>query len=355
MFRKILLSIMTIVVVFTLLPQVEAQAAGFSDVKNYKEEINFLSGKGIITGYEDGSFKPASNVTRLQAVTMILREKGITDFTAADPGFTDLKIGNHGYDKVAKAVELGIISGKTNKNGTKYFDASAPLTRGQMAKILVEGYNLQKTVSVRFKDVPESSGFKRYISILATENITTGYLDDTFRPNNKLTREHFAVFMARLLNDDFKIEKIPNPQPKPEPTPEPTPEEPYNDNVSVTEQAVLDFTNAERVKAGLKPLQFDAALQNSAKQKSADMATNNYFSHTSPTYGSPFDQMRAHGVTYRSAGENIAKGYRNAEAVVTAWMNSPGHRRNILNDSFTHIGIGYDGNGHYWTQQFIGK
>ena len=126
-------------------------------------------------------------------------------------------------------------------------------------------------------------------------------------------------------------------------------------NVSATEQAVLDLTNAERTKAGLKPLQIDAALQKSAKQKSADMAANNYFSHTSPTYGSPFDQMKQNGVTYSSAAENIAMGQRSAQDVVTAWMNSAGHRQNILTPGFTHIGIGYDANGHYWTQQFIQK
>ncbi|WP_303965348.1 CAP domain-containing protein [Sporosarcina ureae] len=126
-------------------------------------------------------------------------------------------------------------------------------------------------------------------------------------------------------------------------------------NVSATEQAVLDLTNAERTKAGLKPLQIDAALQKSAKQKSADMAANNYFSHTSPTYGSPFDQMKQNGVTYRSAAENIAMGQRSAQEVVKAWMNSAGHRQNILTPGFTHIGIGYDANGQYWTQQFIQK
>lgn len=126
-------------------------------------------------------------------------------------------------------------------------------------------------------------------------------------------------------------------------------------NVSATEQAVLDLTNAERKKAGLQPLRIDAALQKSAKQKSTDMATNHYFSHTSPTYGSPFDQMKQNGITYRSAAENIAMGQRSAQEVVTAWMNSAGHRQNILTSNFTHIGIGYDANGQYWTQQFIQK
>lgn len=126
-------------------------------------------------------------------------------------------------------------------------------------------------------------------------------------------------------------------------------------SISAVEQAVLNLTNAERQKAGLQPLQIDNNLMNSARQKSTDMATKNYFSHTSPTYGSPFDQMKANGVSYRAAAENIAMGQRSAEEVVKAWMDSPGHRQNILTASFTHIGIGYDANGNYWTQQFIQK
>ena len=213
MLKKLVLGFIAFILVFTLLPQKNTQAAGFSDVTKYKEEINYLSSEGIINGYQDGTFKPAANLTRLQAVTMILREKDITDFTAPDPGFTDLKKGNHGYEIIAKAVQLGIISGKTNENGKKYFDAGAPLTRGQMSKILVEGYKLPKTKDVQFKDVSIKNGFRDYISVLATKNITTGYLDGTFRPNNKISREHFAVFMARMLNDKFKPGNKPSPEP----------------------------------------------------------------------------------------------------------------------------------------------
>ena len=80
-----------------------------------------------------------------------------------------------------------------------------------------------------------------------------------------------------------------------------------------------------------------------------------YFSHTSPTYGSPFQMMKSFGISYRTAGENIAKGYASPEAVVNAWMNSPGHRANILNSTYTHIGVGYVPSGNYWTQMFISK
>lgn len=156
---------------------------------------------------------------------------------------------------------------------------------------------------------------------------------------------------------------VPEEKPAPVPTaPTPTPEKPAepveaapNASVSAIEKEVLDLTNAERQKAGLAPLQTDSNLMNSARQKSTDMATNRYFSHTSPTYGSPFDQMKANGVSYSAAAENIAQGQRTAAEVVKAWMESPGHRQNILTPGFTHIGIGYDANGNYWTQQFITK
>ena len=126
-------------------------------------------------------------------------------------------------------------------------------------------------------------------------------------------------------------------------------------SISNIEQQVLTLTNQERAKSGLKALATDSALMNSARQKSADMSNNNYFSHTSPTLGSPFDQMKANGIQYKAAAENIAMGQRTAAEVVKGWMESPGHRANIMNGTYTHIGIGYDANGNYWTQQFIQK
>lgn len=125
--------------------------------------------------------------------------------------------------------------------------------------------------------------------------------------------------------------------------------------LSAYEQKVVDLTNQQRVKNGLPGLKVDLALSKVAREKSLDMSTNGYFSHTSPTYGSPFDMMKKFGITYRYAGENIAMGQRTPEEVVNAWMNSEGHRKNILSPNFTHIGVGYVAQGNYWTQQFIGK
>lgn len=124
-------------------------------------------------------------------------------------------------------------------------------------------------------------------------------------------------------------------------------------SVHAYEKAVVDLVNAERAKYGLKPLTLSAELCSGARAKSLDMAQNNYFSHNSPTYGSAFDMMKQFGITYRSAGENIAKGYSTPEAVVNGWMNSEGHRKNILDSGYTTIGVGYVANGNHWTQWFI--
>lgn len=139
---------------------------------------------------------------------------------------------------------------------------------------------------------------------------------------------------------------------KPAPTPAPTNTQ---TSVSAFEKKVAELVNQERAKQGLKPLTLDTKLSDVARAKSQDMKDKNYFSHTSPTYGSPFDMMKKFGITYRAAGENIAKGQRTPEEVMNAWMNSDGHRKNILSPNFTHIGVGYVASGNIWTQMFIGK
>lgn len=121
------------------------------------------------------------------------------------------------------------------------------------------------------------------------------------------------------------------------------------------EAEVVRLVNVERAKVGLPALKNDWELARVAEHKSQDMATKKYFDHTSPTYGSPFTMLKNYGISYRSAGENIAQGQRTAVEVVNAWMNSSGHRANILNKNYTHIGVGYVSNGNYWTQMFIQK
>lgn len=133
-------------------------------------------------------------------------------------------------------------------------------------------------------------------------------------------------------------------------------------NIPTTDNTVLNYesevvrlVNEHRSANGLKALKHNWELSRVARYKSQDMRDKNYFSHTSPTYGSPFQMMKNFGISYRAAGENIAKGQATPQAVVNAWMNSSGHRANILNSSFTEIGVGYVADGRIWTQMFISK
>lgn len=118
---------------------------------------------------------------------------------------------------------------------------------------------------------------------------------------------------------------------------------------------VIQLVNNARKNNGLSPLKVDPALVKMANMKAQDMLNNNYFSHTSPTYGSPFDMMNKLGISYTAAGENIAEGQTSATKVMTDWMNSPGHRANILNKQYTYIGVGHTSNKNFWVQEFIKK
>lgn len=183
---------------------------------------------------------------------------------------------------------------------------------------------------------------------------------------NKMVEDYLKrMGMTTTVKQPTTTAPAPTPAPTPAPAPAPAPveQEPApqptttqtTSAISAYEQKVAELTNQERAKYGLKALQVDEALSKVAHEKSRDMSVNNYFSHTSPTYGSPFDMMKQFGITYNYAGENIAMGQRTPEEVVKAWMNSEGHRKNILSPNFTHIGVGYVAEGNYWTQQFIGK
>jgi len=121
---------------------------------------------------------------------------------------------------------------------------------------------------------------------------------------------------------------------------------------SSTANQVLSITNKYRAQNGLKALTLDGELCRVAQAKADDMAAKGYFSHQSPTYGSPAEMLKVFGVSYRYMGENIAKGYYDAASVMDGWMNSSGHRANILNQNFTRLGVGYNATAKTWVQIF---
>lgn len=131
---------------------------------------------------------------------------------------------------------------------------------------------------------------------------------------------------------------------------------PTQSDVKSFETEVIRLVNVQRANRGLQTLTQNWELSRVARYKSQDMLNKNYFSHTSPTYGSPFTMMENFGIYFSSAGENIAMGQRTPAEVMNAWMNSPGHRANILSPTYTQIGVGLAKNQNgspYWTQEFI--
>lgn len=153
--------------------------------------------------------------------------------------------------------------------------------------------------------------------------------------------------------------QVPAPEPPQPPAPEPEPptSQPSPSPVLTAEEAqMFELLNQERVKMGLKKLEIHEGLVKLARMKSKDMIELGYFAHQSPTYGSPFDMIRNAGIAFSYAGENLA-GAPTVSRAHTALMNSSGHRANILNPNFTHVGIGIVDGGPYgkmFTQLFIG-
>lgn len=201
------------------------------------------------------------------------------------------------------------------------------------------------------------------------ERIEEAYEKGIFSENryNKI-KEYFDEKIEKVENWEEETQEpdAEEPAPKPDTGNQTTPDketdtnqdnETSNQVISSEEKQMVNLINEARKENGLKPLIVDEKLTELARMKSKDMIDNNYFSHNSPTYGSPFDMLKNFGVSYRSAGENIA-GNQTVERAHESLMNSPGHRRNILSPDYTHIGIGIQEGGKYgsmFTQLFIKK
>ena len=188
-----------IIIFLLLLVPFQAKAeVQFKDVNSYKEEIQFLVNEGIIQGYPDGTFRPSEFVTKKQIAVMMARTLKLDLSNITNPGFKDILPSYPAYKEIAAVVNAGIMP-----KGT-YFKPGEPATRELMARAIVVGLELQGDTSIIFKDVYSTNANKAYISILADNNITTGYEDGTFKPTASLSRAHFSAFLARALNESFK-------------------------------------------------------------------------------------------------------------------------------------------------------
>lgn len=170
----------------------------FTDVSSgnvNKDEISYLVERGYINGYTDGSFKPSQALSRTHAAVLLARALKLTTSNVKNPGFSDVPTSHPYYKEIAAVVESGIMDGK----GDGTFDPQGKLTRAQMAKILVEAYDLTGTTAKKFKDVNPKQWSYEYIHTLAANGITTGYEDNTYKPGIEVSRVHFSLFLYRSI------------------------------------------------------------------------------------------------------------------------------------------------------------
>lgn len=178
-------------------------ASPFKDVGNthpFLEEITFLTTKDIISGFTPDTFKPNNIVTRAQAAIMIGRALGL-DGTQRETTFTDVGASIAASGFIDSAVKKGIITGYGNNT----YRPNEAVTRGQMAIFLSRAFALKQEADVSFTDVPSGSAAYIHVKRILNEGITIGYPNGTYKPNNKLTRSDFSAFMARALNEQFKV------------------------------------------------------------------------------------------------------------------------------------------------------
>lgn len=198
----------------------------------------------------------------------------------------------------------------------------------------------------------ESSADQNQLSVDLTGERPTGSSGSLEQPTTSASSSSAAPTSASSATTTSSAPPPPpTTTPPPAPTTQPAPPAPTTSPDASAQDRVVTLTNAARQDAGCGPLKIDARLTAAAQAHASDMASRDYFEHTSQN-GTTFDQ-RIRNAGYPSPGaENIAKGADTADEVVELWMNSPGHRANILNCDLAAIGVGLDRNGFYWVQDF---
>ena len=182
-------------------------AVQLSDIPSSAEkEIEFLLGKEIIAGYEDGTFRPGNNVTRAEAAIMLGRALKLNG-TQRDTSFSDVKASQKASGYIESAVKKGIITGYKDKT----FKPDNTINRAEMAYLLERSFELTEMSDIRFSDIPSTGNQHEAINKVATAGITEGYQDGKYHPTKAVNRQDFAVFVARALNPEFRISKVEDP------------------------------------------------------------------------------------------------------------------------------------------------
>ncbi|MCJ1908254.1 S-layer homology domain-containing protein [Planococcus ruber] len=183
----------------TLLVSPAQAATDLPKSHGFYDEMTYLVNKGVISGYEDGTIKPDKVVTRAEAAIMIGKLKNFKG-TQTSTNFKDVSKSQKASGFIAEAAKAGFISGYPD--GT--FKPYAPITRGDMSIILDRTFNIFNGVGAPFSDVSPNMKSYNAIATMVSGNITAGYSDNTFRPNQAITRGQLAAFMSRVLEPKFK-------------------------------------------------------------------------------------------------------------------------------------------------------
>ena len=285
----------------------QAAPQSFLDVsKNspYYVPINFCAAKRYISGYSDGTFRPESSITRAEMCGILNRFLSLRTIGKTTLP-SDVPSGHWASAAISAVISNGFMSGYVNNT----FKPDNALTRAELATIIANVKNLQMPENIReFSDVPKT--YWAYKSILCVSAPS----DTSPSPDSKASSLSVETEVIRLINE-------------------------------------------ARTKAGVSALKLDTVLCEIASIKAQDMVDNNYFNHKSPKWGSSGDMLKAFGVSYSCRGENIAYGAYNAAQVFSDWIDSPPHYDNLLDSEFTKAGVGYatskDGTV-FWVMELIG-
>ncbi|MGM9551819.1 MAG: S-layer homology domain-containing protein [Clostridia bacterium] len=366
--RKVLSILMAVIIILTLSSVIVVFGYDgnvlYSDVNSNHwafEAISFATEKKWFNGYSDGTFCPNNTISRAEATKVLvsLLERDVKKIS--DTSYSDVFV----TDWYAPYIEAGKDLFLNVKDGGK-FKPNTPISREETVYALVRGMKFNISVEYvdqsmleKFTDAKEiDDSIKPYFTIAMQKKLISGYSDGTVKAKDSLTRAEFATLLYRAyrISQGKGIDQIEMTNDEAKSYEESYEDYELTDSSEIAfRKAVVTLVNEIRNDYGLNQLSENPDLAKVAQMKAEDMQNNDYFDHQSPTYGSPFDMMDEFGISYISAGENIAKGQSTPQEVVDSWMNSMGHRENILDPSYDQIGIGYSADEDIWVQMFIGQ
>jgi uncharacterized protein YkwD len=306
------------------------------------QAVDELVSRNVLKGYADGTFRPGAAVSRAEFCKMLVLALGVPTGAPAVATFTDVPSSHWAFAQVEAAGRF--MTGSAGPGGQFRPNAACKREDAAAAMVSALGYSVaEATLDIldKFQDRGAiTPSLQRHVALAVSHDILKGqptgngksYL---LKPQEALTRAEAAALLARLSGHSPgsvapPVAALQNAQIAPE------------------ERSLLDLINAERAKLLLGPLQMDPQLVELARKKSKDLADHDVFSHESPTYGSPRDMLKASNVKFSFLGENLAGGAGAAETL-SLWMGSQGHKDNVLNPAFTHVGVGISRGGSYGT------